>query len=204
MSTAERFAAAGYRVVLTSRDIARLDSRASALRDKGCAVETRKLDASDMADIELLIRQTEKEFETIDVLHYNSAAMQDGTLEALDASTLVSNVVTNIGGTLVATKIAAEGMCARGEGTLLVTGGGFAASPSPEYLTIGIGKAGQKNMVHALFETFKTRGVHIAIVEVAAMVGPGSIEAAAVAEAFWTLHSQPRDSWTPMTRYEAR
>ena len=66
----------------------------------------------------------------------------------------------------------------------------------------GIGKAGIRNLTLALFDSFKDRGVHIATVTVAAFVDPESREATDVAEAFWNLHNQPRESWTAEVRYE--
>jgi hypothetical protein len=54
-----------------------------------------------------------------------------------------------------------------------------------------------------LFEEFKTKGVHVATVTVAATVTPGSAEAKAVADHFWALQNQPRDQWSWEVRYLA-
>ena len=88
-------------------------------------------------------------------------------------------------------------------GTILLTGGGLASEPNPEYLSLSIGKAGIRALAHGLFESLKEKGIHVATVTVAALVSPGSKDAEAVAEQFWLLHNQPEGSWTPEVQYPA-
>jgi hypothetical protein len=47
----------------------------------------------------------------------------------------------------------------------------------------------------ALFDSFKAKGIHVATVTVSSSVSPGSQDALAVAQQFWTLHSQPAGTW---------
>ena len=115
----------------------------------------------------------------------------------------MSDLTINIGAALAATREVASGMLKRGNGTVLLTGGALAIDPNPDYLSLGIGKAGIRNMTHALFDSFKDRGVHIATVAVGTLVAPGSRETEAIAEAFWRLHDSPRQVWTPEVRYPA-
>jgi short-subunit dehydrogenase len=89
----------------------------------------------------------------------------------------------------------------RGAGTILLTGGGYSLKPNPEYLSLSIGKAAIRALTYGLFDSLKATGIHVATVTVEALVSPGSKDAAAVAEHFWQLHSQPRGSWTPEVKY---
>jgi hypothetical protein len=52
-------------------------------------------------------------------------------------------------------------------------------------------------------EAMSDKGIHVAIVTVAAYVSPGSKDAEAVAEHFWQLHNQPKGAWTPEVKYVA-
>ena len=54
----------------------------------------------------------------------------------------VVSTTVNIGGALVAAQAVAPKMSERGLGTILLTGGGFALQPLPDYLSLSIGKAG--------------------------------------------------------------
>jgi short-subunit dehydrogenase len=107
----------------------------------------------------------------------------------------------NIGGALVAAQAVVSKMSERGSGSILLTGGGFALEPNPEYLSLSIGKSGIRALAHGLFESLKAKGIHVATVTVGAVVNPGSKDARAVADHFWQLHSQPKSAWTVETTY---
>ncbi len=129
--------------------------------------------------------------------------MRKATLDEQPRDTFNSDLAVNIGGALVAAHAVAPKMTERGSGTILFTGGGFALEPHPEYLSLSIGKAGIRALAHGLFESMKAKGIHVATVTVAAFVNPGSKDAAAVADHFWALHSQPEGSWTVEVKYAA-
>jgi len=201
LATAERFAREGFRVILSARSTTKIQSLADLIKAKGYTVEIRTVDASDPASVAALVSQVETESGGIDVLHYNAASMRKATLAEQPAETFNTDLAVNIGGAQAAAKAAAPGMLARESGSILLTGGGFALQPSPDYLSLSIGKAGIRALAHGLFESFKAKGVHVATVTVAAFVDPGSKDAEAVADMFWQLHSQPRDSWTAEATY---
>jgi short-subunit dehydrogenase len=200
-STAERFAREGYRIVLSSRSTEKLAERAGQLAAKGYQVETRAVDAGDLASVTALVREVETQFGAIDVLHFNAASMRAATMEQQDPATFVPDLTVNIGAALVAVQEASRGMLARRSGTILLTGGGFALAPSADYLSLSIGKAGIRAMAHALFAPFRDRNVHIGSVTVATLVAAESKEAQGVAEAFWNLHDASPENWVAEVSY---
>ncbi|WP_028223655.1 SDR family oxidoreductase [Paraburkholderia oxyphila] len=204
IATAGRFAREGFRVVLTSRSPGPLAERARQLSDEGYTVSTRTVDAGNLDSVLQFVRETEAEFGAIDVLHFNAAAMHSDSIETQPVETFVPDLTVNIGAALVATQAASRGMLARGSGAILLTGGALATHPHPDYLLLGIGKAGIQNLTHAVFDSFKARGVHVGSVNVATFVAADSPEARGVAQAFWELYAQPRESWTPELVYPAQ
>jgi short-subunit dehydrogenase len=203
IATAERFAREGFRIVLTSRDTAKLSDRARRLKAGGYAVEVKAVDAGDLASVSALIRETEAQFGAIDVMHFNAASMHSATIETQVAETFVPDLTVNIGAALVATQEVSRGMLKRGAGTILLTGGAFAITPHPDYLSLSIGKAAIRNMTHGLFDSFKDRSVHIATVTVATLVVPDSPEGQGIADAFWDLHNASPDAWMAEVSYPA-
>lgn len=161
----------------------------------------RTVDAGVPSSVAALITDVEKQFGSIDVLHYNAASMRKATNEEQPRDTFISDLAVNIGGALVAAQAVLPKMSERRAGTILLTGGGFALEPSAEYLSLSIGKAGIRALAHGLFGSLKEKGIHVATVTVAAVVNPGSKDAEAVAEHFWQLHSQPKGSWTAEVKY---
>jgi short-subunit dehydrogenase len=117
-------------------------------------------------------------------------------LEQTDIDTIVSDTSINLAIALVAIAAGISSMAPRGEGTILLTGGGIAIEPMAELLTLSAGKAGLRMAVQGLFAPSKAKGIHVATLTVSGDVRPNSAEADEVANAFWALHAQPRGDWT--------
>jgi short-subunit dehydrogenase len=201
LATAERFAQEGFRVVLAARSAARLDAMGAELRAKGVECDVAVVDASDADGVRALVADVARRHGGVDVLHYNAASLRQATIDQQPADSFSADLAVNIGGALVATQAVVPLMEARGGGTVLLPGGAFGLHPSPDYLSVSIGKAGLRVMALALFEPLKARGVHVAIVNVAAYVTPGSADAAGVAEAFWAMHAADVADWRAEAAY---
>lgn len=200
-ATAERFAKEGFQLILAARNAAKTGQLAEKLKSKGYKAEVRKVDSIDPESVAKLVAEVEKQYGAIDVLHYNAASVRKATLAEQPRDTFIGDLAVNIGGALVAAQAVAPKMEERKSGAILLTGGGFALAPSPDYLSLSIGKAGIRALALGLFEPFREKGIHVATVTVAAFVSPDSKEAASVAEHFWRLYSQPRDAWTAEANY---
>ena len=200
LAVATRFAREGFRVVFSARDASRTRELADGLRAQGHTVEARAVDAADPDGVAALVADVEAAFGGLDVLHFNAASMRNQTLEQQPRDTFNADLAVNIGGALAAAQAAAPGMTARGAGSILLTGGGFALQPHPAYLSLSIGKAGVRALAHGIAEPLRAKGVHVATVTVAGFVDDAR-HAEAVAERFWALHSQPAGAWTVEETY---
>jgi NAD(P)-dependent dehydrogenase (short-subunit alcohol dehydrogenase family) len=200
LATAERFAREGYQIVLSARSGDKIQGLAEQLKGKGYKAEVRTVDAGDPASVAKLVGDVESEFGSVDVLHFNAASMRNQTLADQPRDSFNTDLAVNIGGAAVAAQAASLKMLQRGSGSILLTGGGFALQPHPEYLSLSIGKAGIRALAQGIFEPFKEKGVHVATVTVAGLVSTPE-DAQAVAEEFWKLHSQPSGSWEVEAMY---
>jgi short-subunit dehydrogenase len=193
-STATRFARGGFDLVLTARDVSKLEQSAEKIRkETGRSVETVSLDATDSSAVQQL---SDRLGEAVSVLHYNAVAMQKTNIFETSVETMNLNLRIDVGGALAAVKCFAPKMEKRGKGTILLTGGGLALAPNAEYLSLSIGKAAIRCTTEALFPQLSAKGIHIATLTVAATVKAGSEEAIAAADAYWNLHSEAEGSWT--------
>lgn len=200
-STAERFASEGFRILLAGRDESKVTDLIQQLKQQGTEAVYYQVDATDVNQVNNLIDKLEAEYGSLEVVHYNAANLRNQTIEQQPAESFASDLNVNIGGAFVTVKKAFEHMKARKSGTILLTGGGFALQPHPEYLSLSVGKAGIRAISQGLFEPFKSENVHIASVTVATFVTPGSAEAKGVAESLWTLYQQPQAEWTEELLY---
>jgi short-subunit dehydrogenase len=200
-STAEKFAKEGFKVVLTNRTESKTKELVQQLVGKGYAAEGLVVDATDPIAVSDLVRHVNEQYGEIEVLHYNAANLRQDTIFSQNIETFNSDLAVNIGGALAAVQASLKGMTESGHGTLLLTGGGFAVSPSPDYLSLSIGKAGIRALSLALFEELKDKGVHIATVTIGTFVNPESKESSEIADKFWNLYSQDKDSWVAELTY---
>ena len=194
-STVERFTKEGFRVVLAARNTDKLADFVGQLESNGVDVHTYQVDVGNADEVKRLIETVEDKNGPIDVLHYNAASMRNQGLMDQPYDTFNSDLAVNVGGAQVAVQTVASKMFERGAGKILLTGGGFALSPHPEFLSLSVGKAGIRALTQGVFDGFKEKGVHISTVTIATFVDPGSKEASDIAEHFWQLYSQPKDQW---------
>lgn len=194
LQTAIRFAKEGFTPVLAARTITNLEPLADEVRRvSGQAVETVALDAADSSQLALL---GERFREHVHVLHYNAAILRpqhfyEATLESLD-----NDIRVDLTGALASIKIFAPQMINRKSGTILLTGGGLALTPSNEFLTLSVGKAGIRCMSQALFQELAEHNVHIASLTIAKQVDAAAGDPLKIAEIFWNIHAQQREAWT--------
>jgi NAD(P)-dependent dehydrogenase (short-subunit alcohol dehydrogenase family) len=200
-TTAERFAREGFQIVLAARGVTKTQQLADKLKSRGHPAEARTVDSGNPESVAKLVAEVEKQYGSIDVLHYNAASLRKATLAEQPRNTFIDDLAVNIGGALVAAQAVAPKMEERKSGAILLTGGGFALAPNADYLSLSIGKAGIRTLAISLFEPFRKKGIHVATVTVAALVSPESKEAASVAEHFWRLYNQPKDAWTAEAHY---
>jgi short-subunit dehydrogenase len=194
-ATAERFAREGFVVILAARNASKLGELAARLASKGFQAHAKVVDAADANAVAALIQETEIEFGTLDVVHYNAAHLHPGSVLDQQIATFNTDLAVNIGGALAASQAALKTMFARGRGALLFTGGGWGVHPNPEYISISIGKAGVRALTLGLFPYARSHGVHVGSVTVAALIEPDSAEATGVADTFWALYLQPEAEW---------
>jgi NAD(P)-dependent dehydrogenase (short-subunit alcohol dehydrogenase family) len=200
-ATAERFAHEGFQIVFSARDAAKTGELAERLGAKGHKADARNVNCGDPKSVAALIAAVERDFGSVDVLHYNAASIRKADITEQPQETFIPDLAVNVGGALVATQAVLKRMIERRSGTVLLTGGGNAVAPTPDYLSLSIGKAGIRALTLGLFESLQEKGVHIATVTVSAVVLPDSRQSLAIGEHFWKLHAQPPGSWTAEVKF---
>lgn len=193
---ARRFGKEGFGVAALARRADALQVQVAALTAAGIAGQGYTADAADSTGLAAALARVSAEHGTPDVLVYNAAGVRYKPLAELSAAELMADLQVSIGGALAATQAVLPGMKARGSGTLLFTGGGFAFEPMPALAGVGVGKAGIRNLAFSLFADLKASGIHAATVTICGMVKPGTaFDPDRIAESYWQLHAQPADSF---------
>lgn len=200
LSTAVRFAREGFTPVLASRDTAKLEVLADEVRKaSGQEAIIYRLDAGDSQQVAALAEQYGQ---NAAVVHYNAAVLRPQPLSEMSFDSMSNDIQVGLTNALAAVKAFSPAMMEKKQGTILLTGGGLALAPMEEFLTLSITKAGIRCLSQGLFEKLAEHNVHIASLTVAKQVDEAEDDPAKIAEIFWGIHAQPRDTWTWEERYE--
>ena len=205
---AQRFAHAEMSVALAARDASRLDGLASACCGIVHSARPYVCDATDEAAVETLFSDVETDLGTPEVVVYNAGAYVPGSV--LDTSVAEFERCWRVGclGGFLVGRAAARTMLARIErggpgGTILFTGATASLRGSAGFHNLAVGKFGLRALSQSMARELGPRGIHVAHVVLDGRIGPPDgdmsatrLEPAAIAEAYYQLHCQPRSAWT--------
>ena len=194
LSTARRFAAEGFRVVLVARNAQSLTNMAQDLRRQEHAQV--EVEVVNLMDVTAVTATLERYAVDLEVLHYNAAAVRQQDFSQQSSQSIAKDVSVGLTGALVAMHLAAAEMSRRNHGTILVTGGGLALHPSADYLTLGACKAALRNAVQAMSQSAAYKGLNVATLTISQTILAGSEEANTVASLFWDIYDAPESQWT--------
>jgi NADP-dependent 3-hydroxy acid dehydrogenase YdfG len=195
-AVARRFGKEGYAIGGIARRADALREQIDALKGAGIEASGLVADSADYAALVEALGKIGAASGSIDVLVYNAAGVRYKPLAQLSADEFSADLRVSVGGALAAAQAVLPAMRARGSGTLLFTGGGFAFEPMPALASLGVGKAAIRNLAFSLHAELKDLGIHAATVTVGGVVKPGTpFDPDRIAEAYWSLHSQPKGAF---------
>lgn len=192
LSLARRFGAAGHPLVLVARDPARLSGACDELAAASLPAASIAADAADPAALAAaLSRVTDTE-----CLIYNAALLEQGQPSRLSPAALARHLAVDVVGAHAAALAVLPAMRARGSGTILFTGGGFALSPQAPFAGLSVGKAALRALALVLAQELSGEGIHVASVTVRGLIAPGTpFDPDLIAERFLAVARQPQPSW---------
>ncbi|MFG2847191.1 SDR family oxidoreductase [Kitasatospora sp. NPDC048296] len=198
MAVARAFAEAGHAVALIGRTDPKLKELAAQLQEEGHTAHAYQADAADPAQLRSALDAAVADLGAPESLVYNAAYARPDTPTAVSPEGWAASLTVNVIGATVAAGHVIPAFRG-GRGTVLITGGGFALAPSPDYATLSVGKAALRAYAHALHEEQRDAGVHVTTVTVGGFIRPGDerFDPATIAKVYVELHQRPRDQWQP-------
>lgn len=193
-SLARRFATDGYDVGLLGMDESQLAELSDELVRAGSAVDWAVGDVTDAEAATAAVTGFGQRFERIDVLHFNPSAFRQKDPLALTPAELLEDVALGVGALLAALQAARPFMTAGARVT--ATGSMAADKPWNEAASLGVQKAGLRNLILSIDKTLEPEGIRAVSVTVRGMLsneGPFSPDNVARAihaavhqdEAYW-------------------
>ena len=199
-SVARRFAGDGYDVGLLGIDEAVLAELSESLAGQGVRAETAAADITDETACAAAIRALGERLGRIDVLHFNPSAFREKDPLSLTVTELLEDVALGVGALLTAVQAARPFMSSGGRVT--ATGSMVADQPWNRAASLGVQKAGLRNLVHSLDTTLEPDGIRAVSVTVrGTLSSEGAFTPDRVADAIWTAARQEEDDWRTEVPY---
>lgn len=189
LAVGRRFAREGFRLALLARTPERLDRT-------GLDALPVPVDLADESALRDALGQVRAAVGDPAVLVFNASEYVEGTPTQVTYEAFLHGFRVGVAAALVAVQEVAPAMRAAGRGSVLLTGGGLGLTPWAPATGLGVQKAALRNLAFAAAQELSPDGVHVATVTIKGVIKPGTAtDPALVAERFWELHCEPRESW---------
>ena len=199
-SVARLFAREGYDVGLVGLQPDGLATLEHEVAAAGVTVASEVANLTDVDAHRAAVTRLGERFGRIDVLHFNPSAFREKDPLELTVAELLEDVGLGVGALLTAVQAARPFMGAGSRVT--VTGSEAADKPWNRAASLGVQKAGVRNLVRSLDTTLRPDGIRAVSVTVRGTLGKeGPFTPDRVADAIWDAAHQDEDSWATEVPY---
>lgn len=200
-SLAQRYAEEGWSVGLLGRNGEQVHALAERLRRSGVDVAAEVVDVTDTEAATLAVRRVAERFGAVDVLHVNPSAFREKDPLELSVAELLEDVALGVGSLLTAVQAARPFLH---EGARVTVTGSMAADrPWHRAASLGVQKAGVRNLVHSLDATLRDDGIRAVSVTVnGTLADDGPFSPDRVAEALVAAARQDERDWRTEVPYD--
>jgi NAD(P)-dependent dehydrogenase (short-subunit alcohol dehydrogenase family) len=193
-AVAHRFATAGYDVALIGLLPEQLTPLAVELAERGVRAVWAEADVTDAGALTTAVRELAEQLGHLDVLHFNPSAFREEDPLTLTADHLLADVRLGVAAFLTALQAARPFMSEGGRVT--ATGSMAADKPWHRAASLGVQKAGLRNLVHSIDATLEPDGIRAVSVTVrGTLAREGAFTPDRVAEALHAAARQDPADW---------
>ncbi|MYD25863.1 MAG: 3-oxoacyl-[acyl-carrier-protein] reductase [Gemmatimonadetes bacterium] len=171
-AVAERFAAEGARIVLTSRDGAKAQEAADALNRKGGDARGVSLSIDDRDSVKNLVDTVVEDYGSIDVLINNAATVRDTLLMRMKQDDWDEVIHVNLGGVFACTQAVIRQMMRQRSGRIINMTSIVGLTGNPGQANYAASKAGIIGFTKSVAKEVGSRGITVNA------IAPGYIETA--------------------------
>ncbi len=200
-SVARRFARDGHDVGLLGADEGVLRDLTAELDGLGATTASRVADLTDHGAATAAVTGLAEELGRVDVLHFNPSAFREQDPLELSVSDLLTDVTLGVGALLTALQAARPFM--ESGARITATGSMAADQPWHKAASLGVQKAGLRNLVRSIDATLAPDGIRAVSVTVrGTLAREGAFTPDRVAEAIHAAAQQDLEFWDVEIPYE--
>ena len=212
-AVARRFAREGYTACVTRRNAEKLRPLVEEIRAAGGEAHGFASDARKEEEVTELVEHIESQVGPIEVFVFNIGAnVPCSFLEETPRKFFKVWEMACYSGFLTSQAVARR-MVSRGRGTILFTGATAALRGAANFAAFAVAKHGLRALAQSMARELGPQNIHVAHVVIDGAIDTafirdnfpamyatrerdGILSPAHIADAYWYLHSQPRDAWT--------
>jgi NAD(P)-dependent dehydrogenase (short-subunit alcohol dehydrogenase family) len=209
---ARRFGREGFRLTVVGRNGDKLNPTVKELRDSGLTVDGIIGDVTDQAVVNRTIAAAEGHA-PVEAAIFNAGGNWPTPLLDIEARRFEDFWRVNALAGLFFAQAAIRTMMPRGRGTLLFTGASASLRGKANFASFAAAKAALRAVAQSAAREFGPKGIHVGHVVVDGAIdgerintllpqlkeqrgADGLLDPDAIAENYWTLHTQQRSAWT--------
>jgi NAD(P)-dependent dehydrogenase (short-subunit alcohol dehydrogenase family) len=201
---ARRFAAAGMRVAIASRNANRLEDLVVELRAAGHDVAAFGCDATDEQSVAALLDEVTSALGAPHLVVFAVQAFCPGKVMETEVAAFEESWRQNCLAGFIVARAAARAMVPLGRGSIVLTGSTSSLIGRESHLNLAVGKFGLRALSQVLAREVWPLGVHVAHVVIDADVSEADkfepsfpqADPQHLADAIYNLHRQPKSAWT--------
>ncbi len=162
----------GWAIALIARDEGRLTALGESLQAEDITVGWTALDVTDTDELTAAVTRFGGFGGQIDLLHHNAVAFRTARATELTAAQLLTDLT--VGAASLLTSVQAALPFLRPGSVVLATGSGSGRSPMTSAASLGVQKAALRNLVSALDQDLRERGIRAASLTVNGTIAAGT------------------------------
>ena len=210
---ARRFAQEGLHTFVAGRTGEKLEAVVSGIQASGGRASAVLTDTTESEQVEALLDQAVRDGGSLDLVAYNAGSNQFSPLLEMSDDFFEGLWRTCCFGGFLVGREAARRMVAQGSGSILYTGATASMRARPPFTAFAAAKSALRSLAHGMAREFGPQGIHVGHVIVDGVIDgdmvnerfpgireakgeTGMLDIAAIADAFWSLHTQDPSAWT--------
>ena len=174
MALSSAFYEEGFSLAMLARSTDKLQIFKSKLESKGAKVHCYTADVGNADSLNTALSNMIEDQGIPELVVYNVSLLRQAVPMEIDYDKFVEDFQINVGGMLLTHQKVFPRMLKQGHGTIMVTGGGLALNPYYEFASLGVGKAGLRNLSASLVQEAKDTSIRIYTITINGMIQKGT------------------------------
>ena len=191
IAVARRFATENYAVALIGRNQDTLDDFVDLLHGDGHEAHGFAGDLGNQSQVLNVFERILEWNNNVQVLIYNAARLVPDDVMTISADDISETMQVNFFGAVSCVNASLPSMQSVGSGTILLTGGGLALEPYPNWTALAIGKAALRSYGISLYKALIKENIKVCVIAICGIVEPGGpFDPDIIANEYWALHAE--------------